>query len=195
MRLIIDIPKEFEKHFNADRFKDSLLRLCCDANCLAKDYEVRTAIMLINAFEYAEIESDEQYTKPDIKAAEDEVWELARRIICPSDCCKDSISTHTKEIFNKEGWEIRGIFNDLSYQEAKARYEEWLKQEDEIKVGDELKDDGNIRAVVLDILDEDYESYEVFTENGIVDEWQKGMVVKTGRHFDEVEGLLKKMGE
>lgn len=59
MKVKIEIPKEFEKHFNADRFKDSLLRLCCDANCLAKDYEVRTAIMLINAFEYAEIESDE----------------------------------------------------------------------------------------------------------------------------------------
>lgn len=58
MRLIIDIPKEFEENFK-DRFKDALLRLCCDANCLAKDYEVRTAIMLINAFEYAEIESDE----------------------------------------------------------------------------------------------------------------------------------------
>ena len=48
----------------------------------------------------------------DRKTIEDEVWKLARRIICPSDCCKDSISAHTKEIFNKEGWEIRGIFND-----------------------------------------------------------------------------------
>lgn len=56
---------------------------------------------------------------------EDEVWEFARRIICPSDCCEDSISAHTQEIFNKEGWEIRGIFNDLSYQEAKEKYEAW----------------------------------------------------------------------
>ena len=36
-------------------------------------------------------------------------------------------------------------------------------------------------------------SYEVFTENGIVDEWQKGIVVKTGRHFPEVIELLQKM--
>ena len=56
-------------------------------------------------------------------------------------------------------------------------------------------DDENIRAVVLGILDADYESYEVITENGIVDEWQKGIVVKTGRHFSEIEELLKKMRE
>ena len=61
MKITINIPKEFEEHFNSDRFKDSLLRLCCDANCLAGNYEKETAIMLINALKYAEIESDEQY--------------------------------------------------------------------------------------------------------------------------------------
>lgn len=57
MKITIDIPKRFEEHFNSDRFKDSLLRLCCG---LAGDYETKTAIMLINALEYAEVESDEQ---------------------------------------------------------------------------------------------------------------------------------------
>ena len=56
MKITINIPKEFEEHFNSDRFKDSLLRLCCDANCLAGNYEKETAIMLINALENAEIE-------------------------------------------------------------------------------------------------------------------------------------------
>ena len=59
MKITIDIPKRFEEHFNSDRFKDSLLRLCFDANCLAGNYERETAIMLIHAFENAEIESDE----------------------------------------------------------------------------------------------------------------------------------------
>ena len=59
MKITINIPKEFEEHFNSDRFRDPLLRLCCDASCLAGDYEMEIAIMLINAFEYAEVESDE----------------------------------------------------------------------------------------------------------------------------------------
>ena len=59
MKITIDIPKEFEEHFNSDRFKDSLLRLCCDAKCLAGNYEEELAIMLIHAFENAEIESNE----------------------------------------------------------------------------------------------------------------------------------------
>lgn len=105
------------------------------------------------------------YTEPDRKAIEDEVWEFVR------------------------------IITDMTYQEAKDKHEAWLKQKDQIRIGDELKDDGNIRAVVLDIMDEDYVSYEVFTENGIVDEWQNGIVVKTGRHFPEVVQLLVKMRE
>ena len=56
MKITINIPKEFEEHFNSDRFKDSLLRLCCDATCLAGDYEKELAIMLIVAFENAEVD-------------------------------------------------------------------------------------------------------------------------------------------
>ena len=124
------------------------------------------------------------YTEPDRKDIEDEVWELA-------DCmCRMGV----KERDLCFGFQLTTeVTANLTYQEAKSKFEAWLKQKDEIHVGDELKDDGNIRAVVLDIMDEDYVSYEVFTENGIVDEWQKGIVVKTGRHFDEVAELLKKM--
>ena len=123
------------------------------------------------------------YTEPDRKDIEDEVWELA-------DCmCRMGV----KERDLCFGFQLTTeVTANLTYQEAKSKFEAWLKQKDEIHVGDELKDDGNIRAVVLDIMDEDYVSYEVFTENGIVDEWQKGIVVKTGRHFDEVVELLKK---
>lgn len=50
MRIEIEIPKEFEDHFNQDRFEDSLNRLSCDANVLAGRYEQELAEMLINAF-------------------------------------------------------------------------------------------------------------------------------------------------
>jgi hypothetical protein len=53
MKLLIDIPKEFEEHFNKDRFEDSLHRLSADAHLIAGNYEQETAIMLISAFQNA----------------------------------------------------------------------------------------------------------------------------------------------
>jgi len=50
MKLLIDIPEEFEQHFQADRFEDGLLRLSADAHLLAGLYEQETALMLCEAF-------------------------------------------------------------------------------------------------------------------------------------------------
>lgn len=50
MRLLINIPKEFEQNFQADGFEDSLRRLSADAHLLAGNYEQETAVMLIEAF-------------------------------------------------------------------------------------------------------------------------------------------------
>lgn len=59
MRIEIEIPKEFEKHFNQDKFKDSLERIMADiehslenGDCLcAGRYEYETIEMLEKAFE------------------------------------------------------------------------------------------------------------------------------------------------
>ena len=59
MRIEIEIPKEFEKHFNQDKFKDSLERIMADiehslenGDCLcAGRYEYETVEMLEKAFE------------------------------------------------------------------------------------------------------------------------------------------------
>ena len=56
MKIIIEIPKEFENHFLQDRFEDSLHRLNADAHLLAGRYEQETMIMLIKAFKEAKIE-------------------------------------------------------------------------------------------------------------------------------------------
>ena len=58
MKLIIEIPKEFENHFLQDRFEDSLHRLNADAHLLAGNYEQETAIMLIEAFKKAKIKGE-----------------------------------------------------------------------------------------------------------------------------------------
>ena len=59
MRIEIEIPKEFEKHFKQDKFKDSLERIMADikhslenGDCLcAGRYEYETIEMLQKAFE------------------------------------------------------------------------------------------------------------------------------------------------
>ena len=59
MRIEIDIPKEFEEHFNQDKFKDSLERIMADikyslenVDCLcAGRYEYETIEMLEKALE------------------------------------------------------------------------------------------------------------------------------------------------
>ena len=63
MRIEIEIPKEFEKHFNQDKFKDSLERIMADiehslenGDCLcAGRYEYETIEMLEKAFENSKI--------------------------------------------------------------------------------------------------------------------------------------------
>lgn len=52
MKLLIEIPKEFERHFEADRFAGSLQRLSADAHLLAGLYDQETATMLIQAFKH-----------------------------------------------------------------------------------------------------------------------------------------------
>lgn len=50
MKIIIDIPEEFESHFERDRFHESLCRLRTDAHCVAGEYEREVGYMLIEAF-------------------------------------------------------------------------------------------------------------------------------------------------
>ena len=59
MKLLIEIPKEFEEHFNTDRFKDSLERVRTDIqyheNPLSGLYERELIEMLQNAMTKAEV--------------------------------------------------------------------------------------------------------------------------------------------
>ena len=62
MRMIIEIPTEFEGHFCRDRFLDSIQRLRADAHCLAGNYEKELADMLAEAFKKAEVIETEMPT-------------------------------------------------------------------------------------------------------------------------------------
>ena len=55
MKLVIEIPEEFEVHFDCDRFENSLKRLREDAHSLAGNYEKELANVLIKAFKNSKI--------------------------------------------------------------------------------------------------------------------------------------------
>ena len=63
MKIEIEIPKEFEAHFKADKFKDSMERIIADIqhgidsrNCLcAGRFEMETIEMLEHAFENSKV--------------------------------------------------------------------------------------------------------------------------------------------
>ena len=53
MKLIIDIPKEFETDYNGNKFKDFFSRVLCDIEIgvLCGNYEKETAEMFLKAFD------------------------------------------------------------------------------------------------------------------------------------------------
>ena len=172
-KYIIDIPED-TTCFNALRYEDG--------KCVSvRSYIIPDLTPYVRSESYID----------GLKKGQNDAWEFARRIICPSDCCEDSISAHTKEIFGKEGWEIRGIFNDLSYQEAKAKYDAWKQEKEEIHVGDEVTY-GDISGVVVRI-DTEGSGVNVVGRDGCTAYIGMADVAKTGRHFDEIERLLERM--
>lgn len=102
MKYIIDIPSSQEYSYDKD-FKSLDLKFHDDNFSGMTRFDA------------------EPYTEPDRKAIEDEVWELTDRILRMSK--KD-----TEQCF---GYIFpTGITVNLSYQEAKSKYEAWLKQKD-----------------------------------------------------------------
>lgn len=118
------------------------------------------------------------YTEPDRKAIEDEVWEFAKKV-------------RLEDFIDEEG-RLRGYISGFdSYSEAKATYEAWKTQKDEIRVGDEVVYHGNKYVVGYVGADE---VYHIVDRNWIRVVVQGDyQIFKTGKHFDEVEELLKKM--
>jgi len=126
------------------------------------------------------------YTEPDRKAIEDEVWELAnymgRMSLTERDLCF--------------GFPLpQEVTMNLSYNEAKDKFEAWLKQKDEIHVGDEIVgiySDGEKTPPLVVLKVEGNYYYGIYSKTG---EYTQGGLnyEKTGRHFDEVAELLEKM--
>ena len=128
------------------------------------------------------------YTEPDHKAVGNEVWDFARAINYMG--YDDFVSCF--------GGKTEEMVYELSYSEVKAEYEAW---KDKIRVGDEVvyADDPNKeKAIVLRLYQpKQYRTLaDILCEDGTVVKMIKvENLAWTGRHFDEIADLLKKMKE
>ena len=59
MKIIIEIPKEYEIDFKTDKFKDFFSKVIVDMNCLCGNYEKEIAQMLIESFNNGEAITDD----------------------------------------------------------------------------------------------------------------------------------------
>lgn len=129
------------------------------------------------------------YTEPDQEAIEDEVWEFTGKI-------QKMTCEQMHEVLGITAPNYDYFCNEISYQEAKAKYESWRKQKDEIRVGDEIVgiySDGEKSPPLVVLKVEGNYYYGIYSKTGKF--VQGGLnYEKTGRHFDEVENLFKKMG-
>jgi len=128
------------------------------------------------------------YTEPDKESTVNEVWDFVKALYGLSD-------EELYEIFPN------GYPYEITCSEAKAKYDAWKRKKEEIRVGDEVvyADDPNKeKAIVLRLYQpKQYRTLaDILCEDGTVVKMIKvENLVWTGRHFDEVEELLKKIKE
>jgi len=119
-----------------------------------------------------------------------DAWELVKRIIGIVD------KENHELIPARELTKIYGS-NDLldifafTPQEALAKLKAYEEAQNKAVVGDVIKDNYDDKAVVLD---ETESYYSVFTQSGCVEEWNKAICKKTGKHID-ISSILEQIGE
>ncbi|MDT3387628.1 MAG: hypothetical protein LIR46_07720 [Bacteroidota bacterium] len=118
-----------------------------------------------------------------------EAWNATKKIFSPV----DNGGLSTKEIYQifNETRALYHIFEDYTGQEAITKIEEYDKNN--IKVGDEIKYLDS-RGVVIEEYGEE-EVVVLWSDGGIGTGVMKQHVTKTGRHFPQIEEILKKMQE
>lgn len=125
----------------------------------------------------------EPYTEPDRESIEDEVWGFVRIITDMTEC-------ERKECF---GCSTCDLDEYMTYKDAKAKYEAWRKQKDKIRVGDEVIYNSRTKAIVLKPETKERYGTILTTSELATISVSHDDLEKTGRHFDEIEELMKKM--
>ena len=127
------------------------------------------------------------YTELDRSVIEDEVWEFAKELISMSE---NEVSDMMGCMTN-----FGEVMYNVPYQEAKAKYEAWKAEREQIRVGDEIVLNENEKMVVTRVTQVDHETFiQGVDENGECFECiEYNAVKKTDKHFPEVVELLKKI--
>ena len=132
-------------------------------------------------------EDIEPYTEPNRETIENEVWDFAIS-------CVDMDGIDFYRCFEHDS-----VFylTEYTYSEAKSKYDEWKRKKDEIRVGDEIKIKTSYSADAVVIGMDDYDLFIVWKdgETDRIEPPERKQWVKTGKHFPEVEELLKKITE
>lgn len=131
--------------------------------------------------------------EPELKRAKEdglaEAWECARKLMLSTE--DGGIDPQkVEEIF---GYSYYYVLQNDSASEAIAKikeYEEKQKQDDEIKVGDEVQS-YDTRYIVVRIRDNG--TFEAIGACGTDGGLDLRKFHKTGRHFDEIEKIMKQM--
>lgn len=156
--------------------------------------EVSNLIYLPNVIPYEESIDNKFYNtawtdgyEKGVEAGRDDAWEFVG-IIC------DMTRDERKECF---GGSTCDIDEYMTYQEAKSKYETWKKSKEEIRVGDEIRIKTSYSADAVVIGMDDYDLFIVWKdgETDRIEPPERKQWVKTGKHFPEVEELLKKITE
>jgi len=123
-----------------------------------------------------------------------DAWEIVRKIM-------DMNPSELGELMDEDTAFESDIINKYSASEVIAKvkeYEEKQKQKnDEIKEGDEIEND-TYRAILISIVDKDYANAIYISNDGSMGKARIGYInpskyKKTGRHFSQVEEILKLM--
>lgn len=182
MKYIIDIPDEHESDFIVETPFGK--RFCFPWRITDVAYSLPTHLHV------------EEYTEPDREAIENEVWEFMKMIVLSPE---EGGITWSELMSCMGNCTIDSILKKFSFQEAKAKYDAWKKLKEEIHVGDEVEYEcfgSVVRFVVIEIYNKVAYGFKYpFDHENIDDYCTVDKLKKTGRHFDEVEKLLKKMEE
>ena len=115
------------------------------------------------------------YTEPDREAIENEVWDFVSKLVW---------SFGDKEIL---GMGIAHAVRDMTYQEAKARYEAWKNQK-ELRMGDEVILPDKTKGIVMDRDDDDC---IVINKDSYTIVYHVSELRNTGRHYDCIINLAE----
>lgn len=125
-------------------------------------------------------------------------WQLSERTLAKLTELKKGLQAAYQRGLN-EMWDIVGHLwvngtIDLGWSAEKV-LEEYEKQKNAIKIGDEVKfNHDDIKATVMDKSDKE-DMWWLYTENGCIEEWQDAYFRKTGRTFPQIAEVLKAMQE